>query len=107
MSDYTIAVCYGHPEDPEAFDAYYRETHIPLARKVPGLTDIVWGKCASLDGGQPPHYSVAELRFPDAEAMNSGLASPEMKEAGMDVRNFATGGVTMYIQQNESVYHDA
>lgn len=104
MTEYTVAVCYGHPEDPEAFDAYYRDTHIPLARKVPGLSGYTWGKCTAMGAGQPPYYAVAGLHFPDAEAMKSGLASPEMKQAGKDVRNFATGGVTMYIQENESVY---
>lgn len=37
--------------------------------------------------------------------MKSGLQSEEMKQAGKDVRNFATGGVTMYVQEEESVYN--
>ncbi|MFD6058830.1 MULTISPECIES: EthD family reductase [Rhodococcus] len=102
---FKVAVCYGHPDDPEAFDAYYRDTHMPLARKVPGLSDFTWGKCSALDGGQPPYYAVASLVFPDAATMQSGLQSEEMKQAGKDVRNFATGGVTMYVQEEESVYN--
>ncbi|MDV7085897.1 EthD family reductase [Rhodococcus sp. IEGM 248] len=102
---FKVAVCYGQPDDPEAFDAYYRDTHMPLARKVPGLTDFTWGKCSALDGGMPPYYAVASLVFPDAATMKSGLQSEEMKQAGKDVRNFATGGVTMYVQEEESVYN--
>ncbi|AHK34212.1 ethyl tert-butyl ether degradation protein EthD [Rhodococcus opacus PD630] len=102
---FKVAVCYGQPDDPEAFDAYYRDTHMPLARKVPGLTDFTWGKCSALDGGTPPYYAVASLVFPDAATMKSGLQSEEMKQAGKDVRNFATGGVTMYVQEEESVYN--
>jgi uncharacterized protein (TIGR02118 family) len=30
-------VLYDQPEDPEAFDRHYREVHIPLAKKLPGL----------------------------------------------------------------------
>ncbi|MDT2005011.1 EthD family reductase [Rhodococcus opacus] len=45
-----VVVCYGHPGDPDAFDAYYRDTHMPLARKIPGLTDFTWGKCTALEG---------------------------------------------------------
>ena len=102
---FKVAVCYGHPDDPEAFDAYYRDTHMPLARTIPGLTDFTWGKCSALDGGTPPYYAVASLVFPDAATMKSGLQSEEMKQAGKDVRNFATGGVTMYVQEEESVYN--
>ena len=102
---YKVAVCYGQPDDPAAFDAYSRDTHMPLARKVPGLSDFTWGKCSALDGGKPPYYAVASLIFPDAETMKSGLQSEEMKQAGKDVRNFATGGVTMYVQEEESVYN--
>lgn len=102
---FKVAVCYGQPDDPEAFDAYYLDTHMPLARKVPGLSDFTWGKCSALDGGTPPYYAVASLVFPDAATMKSGLQSEEMKQAGKDVRNFATGGVTMYVQEEESVYN--
>jgi uncharacterized protein (TIGR02118 family) len=28
---------YDTPADPEAFDRYYREVHIPLAKQLPGL----------------------------------------------------------------------
>ncbi|MBC2640351.1 MULTISPECIES: EthD family reductase [unclassified Rhodococcus (in: high G+C Gram-positive bacteria)] len=102
---FKVAVCYGQPDDTEAFDAYYRDTHMPLARKIPGLSDFTWGKCSALDGGTPPYYAVASLYFPDADTMKSGLQSEEMKQAGKDVHNFATGGVTMYVQEEESVYN--
>ena len=32
-----IVVTYKTPTDPAAFDKYYAETHIPLAKKMPGL----------------------------------------------------------------------
>ncbi|QBJ96079.1 EthD family reductase [Rhodococcus sp. ABRD24] len=98
-----VVVCYGHPEDPEAFEAHYRSIHMPLARRVPGLSDYTWGKCRALDGGSPAYHSIASLCFPDAETMHAGLASAEMREAGRDVRNFATGGVTMFTLEEESV----
>ena len=30
-------VLYDKPEDTEAFDRHYREIHIPLTKKLPGL----------------------------------------------------------------------
>lgn len=97
-----VTVCYGQPEDPAAFDEYYERVHIPLANKVPGLTEFTWGKVSSLDGSPPPYYAVAHLSFSDEDAAR-GLSSDEMKAAGADVRNFATGSVTMFIQNENSV----
>ena len=33
----TLAVMYKTPKDAAAFDKHYSETHIPLAKKIPGL----------------------------------------------------------------------
>ena len=38
---HVLTVCYGHPTDPAAFDAYYTSTHAPLAEKTPGMTPVV------------------------------------------------------------------
>lgn len=98
-----IAICYGKPVDPVAFDEYYRATHIPLANKLPGLVGYTFAKCSSLDGSEPAYYGVAQLQFDTEDDLQHALTSPEMRAAGKDVRNFATGGVTMYIQNVESV----
>ncbi len=100
---YRVAVCYGRPVDPAAFDEYYSSTHIPLARTIPGLTEFTWGKVSALDGSDPAYYAVANLYFSDEESLHAGLTSSEMGAASRDVRNFATGGVTIFSQQEESV----
>ena len=94
---HVLTVCYGHPADPAAFDAYYTSTHVPLAEKIPGMASFTYRHCDSLDGSQPPYYLVAELSFPSQEALNAGLSSPEGAAAAADVPNFATGGVTMFV----------
>ena len=35
---YRLSVLYGIPTDPRAFDAYYRQFHIPIAGRMKGLT---------------------------------------------------------------------
>lgn len=100
---YRVSVCYGRPTDPEAFDKYYNDIHIPLARAVPGLSAFTFSKCSSMDGSEPAVYAVANLEFPDLETMQRGLKSPEMGAAGKDVPNFATGTVSMYVQEVISV----
>ena len=89
-----LVVSYGQPADPAAFDAYYRETHTPLALQQPGLVRLTFGHAASLDPSRPAPYLVAELDFESESAMNDTLASPEGRAAGKDLRNFASGGVT-------------
>jgi uncharacterized protein (TIGR02118 family) len=99
---YEIVVCYGKPADPAAFDQHYRATHIPLTNKLPGLSDFTYGKCRSLDGAEPAYYSVARLQFDTEEDLRQASTSPEMRAAARDVRDFATGGVTMFVQVVES-----
>jgi len=96
-----LTVGYGKPEDPAAFDEYYRTTHVPLADKIPDVVSFTHRKCTSLDGSQPPYYLVAELAFPSAEALSAALASPAGTAAAGDVANFATGGATMFVQHDD------
>jgi len=89
-----LVVTYGQPSDPAAFDAYYRETHTPLALKQPGLVRLTFGRAASLDPAQSAPYLVAELDFDSEQVMGESLASPEGRAAAKDLANFATGGVS-------------
>ena|ERR1700757_5019703 len=94
---FRVSVCYGQPDDPDAFDDYYAGIHTPLALKIPGLSGLTTGKCRSLMPGQEaPYYMVASLMFDTAEDLKTALRSPEMAAASADVANFATGGVTLY-----------
>ena len=97
---HVLTVCYGHPADPAAFDAYYTSTHVPLVEKIPELTSFTYRHCDSLDASPPPYYLLAELTFPSGEALNAGLLSPEGAAAAADVPNFATGGVTMFVARD-------
>ena len=99
---YRVAVLYGTPTDPAAFDEYYANTHVPLAAAIPGLTGFEWGKCAGMGTADAPYYLTASLMFPTEEAMQTGLRSAEMQAAGADVANFATGGVTMFVVDERS-----
>ena len=94
---HVLTVCYGHPSDPAAFDAYYAATHKPLADKIPGMTSYTFRHCYSLDASPPPYYLLAELAWESEEALNAALNSPEGRAAAADVPNFADGGVVMFV----------
>ena len=90
-----MTILYGRPTDPEAFDTYYRDVHLPIARRMRGLTgwDLTWVRSQEGDVG-PPLHLVVDLYAEDEEAMDRVLASEAGQAASADVPNFATGGVT-------------
>ncbi|MDN5551834.1 MAG: EthD family reductase [Brevibacterium sp.] len=92
-----LIVCYGHPEDPAAFDEYYRTTHRPLADKIPGVRTWHAGKVSALDQSPAPYHLVAVLSFASRQALDDGLASPEGQAAAADIGNFATGEATLFV----------
>src|SRR5215211_4793606 len=91
-----LVVSYGQPEDPGAFDDYYRDTHTPIAVEMPGLVRLTVGHPQPVDPSQTAPYAVAELDFASEEAMGKAFASNEGKAAAADIANFATGGATMH-----------
>ncbi|HEY3244044.1 MAG TPA: EthD family reductase [Phycisphaerae bacterium] len=84
-----LIALYRKPADPAAFDKHYREIHMPLAAKIPGLVKMDVAKVFGSPGGDPEFYQVAELFFENKAAMFSGLQSPEGAAAAKDVKNFA------------------
>ena len=99
-----VLVLYGTPADPAAFDHYYKETHIPLAWKIPALRayTVSSGGVQSITGSTPP-YLVATLTFDSMADISAALASPEGQATAADVANFATGGATILMFDHTSV----
>ncbi len=87
-----LTVLYGRPADPETFDRYYVETHLPLAEAMQGLTgwNLTWTSQQDGDLEVDVHL-VVDLYAEDRAAMDAVLASPEGRAAADDVPNFATG----------------
>jgi uncharacterized protein (TIGR02118 family) len=93
-----LTVLYGHPTDPDAFEQYYAETHVPLALKIPDLVRIEAAKVVVTPAeGSPAYYRTADLWFESQERMEAALSSPEGQAATGDLANFATGGVTLLV----------
>jgi uncharacterized protein (TIGR02118 family) len=89
-----LTVLYGHPEDPVAFDRYYHEVHIPIAKRMKGLKGWTIGKCESAAPGEvAPYYMIVGLYADSRAEMDAILASPEGQATIADVPKFATGGV--------------
>ncbi|MEO8112061.1 MAG: EthD family reductase [Ginsengibacter sp.] len=93
-----LTVLYGHPTDVEAFEAYYADTHIPLALTMKGHDKVELTKFISApDGGHLAYYRMAEFWFTTAEALQATMGSPEGQATAGDLANFATGGVSFMV----------
>ena len=92
----SLVVLYKTPKDAAAFDKYYAETHIPIAKQIPGLRsyEVSRGPVASPAGPTGVHL-VATLTFDSMAAIQSAFGSAEGQAAAADVPKFASGGADM------------
>ena len=99
-----LLVLYGHPEDPAAFDRYYSQIHVPLAKKMQGLKKWTIGRVQGTPDGEPSdYYYIADLYADSREQLEAIFATPEGKAAVEDVPEFASGGVTFIYTDVEDV----
>ena len=96
---------YKHPTDAAAFDRYYYDVHLPLAKKVPGLLtyEVTRGTISAAGGGSSPYHLIAALGFSSAAAIGAAMGSPQGQAAAADLGNFATGGVDLFIADTEMI----
>jgi uncharacterized protein (TIGR02118 family) len=91
---YKVYALWGQPDDPAAFETYYRDTHCPLAAAVPGLRSLVLTRTAEGLGDTPsPHYRIAELTWDSKAAFERCQESPRwdalVADAGIMVERFS------------------
>jgi uncharacterized protein (TIGR02118 family) len=99
-----VVVMYKTPKDAAAFDKHYFETHIPIAKKMPGLRkfEVSRGPVATPAGPSVFHL-IATLYFDSMAQIQAAFASAEGKAAAADVQKFATGGADMILFDTREV----
>jgi uncharacterized protein (TIGR02118 family) len=99
-----VIAMYRTPADVAAFDRYYFDVHVPIAKQVPGLRsyEVTRGPVSSLQGPAPYHL-VAMLQFDSMDAIQAALASPEGRAVAADLDNFASAGVELLLADTRSV----
>jgi uncharacterized protein (TIGR02118 family) len=100
-----MTVLYHTPTDPKHFHEYYYATHVPIAKRVPGLRQytVSNGAVSAPDGSPAKYELVAQLSFDSADALKAAFGSPEGQAAVNDLANFATGGVTILVFETREV----
>ncbi|MDQ3880747.1 MAG: EthD family reductase [Chloroflexota bacterium] len=95
-----LIVLYNTPEDAAAFDAHYRDVHLPIVQRYPGLRELRLSRTSAPAGGRSPYYLMAEMLFEDRAALDAAVASDAGRESARDLRNFATGGVQVFVAED-------
>lgn len=99
-----LLVLYRTPKDAAVFDRHYFGTHVPIAKKIPGLRkyEVSAGPVLTPAGPSPFHL-IAILHFDDLASIQKAFASPEGQAAAADVATFATGGAEMHLCETREV----
>jgi uncharacterized protein (TIGR02118 family) len=99
-----LLVIYKNPKDAIAFDKHYFGTHVPIAKKIPGLRkyEVSQGPVGTPAGPSTFHL-VATLHFDDMAAIQQAFASPEGQAAAADVQTFTTDPPHMLLFDSREV----
>jgi uncharacterized protein (TIGR02118 family) len=100
-----LLVLWDTPEDPDGFERHYREVHVPLIKKLPGVRRYTFSRDPAPVRGDC-YYRIAEVDFDDLTALRQAFASPEGRAAASDVNTLASAagaGVRSMIYELEDL----
>jgi len=97
-----LIALYNLPEDPDAFDAHYRDVHNPIVARYPKLRDVRLTSPVGVAGRPAPYHLMAEMTFDTAADLEAALMSEAGAASARDLRNFAGAGVTLFIAPDEA-----
>ena len=84
-----LTVVYQRPDNPEHFKKYYKETHIPLAKQLPGLKSCAYAYPAAVGPADNVPFCISE-------AMGQAMQSDVGKKVAADVPNYSPKGATLF-----------
>jgi uncharacterized protein (TIGR02118 family) len=97
-----LIALYNQPDDPDSFDAHYRDVHTPIVARYPNLREVRLSKPAGVAGRAAPFYLMAEMVFDSEADLDEAIASEAGADSARDLRNFAGAGVTMFVAPDEA-----
>jgi uncharacterized protein (TIGR02118 family) len=92
-----LIALYNVPDDPEAFDAHYRDVHSAIVARYPSLRDVRLTKPGGVAGRAAPYHLMAEMAFDSDADLEAALMSEAGAESARDLRSFAGAGVTLFV----------
>ena len=97
-----LIALYNVPDDPDSFDAHYRDVHSAIVARYPNLRDVQLTKPVGVAGRDAPFHLMSEMRFDSAADLDAALMSEAGAESARDLRSFAGAGVTLFIAPDEA-----
>ena len=99
----------GNSEDLPSFLRYYRESHVPILARFPGIqrvtlhTAVPWNDAFPVNRGSA--VLIAQLEFASEADLESAFRSPARAEARRDVHGFHfQGTMTHQAMKSEEVW---
>ncbi len=97
-----LVVLYKKPADPAQFDKHFREIHVPLVKKMPGLRGCSYGPASALDGSEAVFFWTFIGTFDSFKAIHEALATPEGQDVVADIPNYYPDAPTiLYLDSTE------
>jgi len=81
-----MIVVWRKPQDARAFEEHYFATHVPLAKRLPGLRkyEVSAGAIVALNGAPADTHLISILHFDSLEVIKRAFASPEGEACARD-----------------------
>jgi uncharacterized protein (TIGR02118 family) len=97
-----LIALFSPPDDPSAFEAYYRDIHAPIVQRYPKLRGLRLTRADGIGGRSAPFYAMAEMRFDSRADLDEALDSDAGRESGRDLRNFAQAGFSLFVADDDA-----
>jgi uncharacterized protein (TIGR02118 family) len=100
-----LIVQYPQPKDVDAFEKVYLNEHVPMAvAKLEGKTKIVATKVVGAPQGAPAFYRIAEIHFPNMQALQACAASKGGQETVANAVSISSGGAPVFMIAEEETF---
>ena len=101
----TLLASYRRPDAGEdaltTFLRRYHEEHLPLVAMTPGLRATRVQRVAEALGGETDLVMITAMDFDDRAALDAGLASDPMRQAGRNLREIAPGIASFLVLEDD------
>jgi uncharacterized protein (TIGR02118 family) len=107
----TLLALYRRPdggaEGLATFLRRYHAEHLPLVAATPGLRATRVQRVDQALGGETDLVLITAMDFADRAALDAGLASDAMRQAGRNLREIAPGLSTLLVVEDAAAPSDA
>jgi uncharacterized protein (TIGR02118 family) len=101
----TLLALFRRPEGgDDALDTFlerYHAEHLPLIAGVPGLRSMTVARVTHAFTPDTDLVLTNHMTFDDREALDAGMASDAMRQAGRNLRDIAPGLLTLVVLEDE------